>query len=141
MQAWTGNALEGLGWLPTLGNLSCLSWLALALFVSWSAKGAPNEAIFLLAPSLLLLNRDPLLFPGLTPARRYAPCSVAVSSYLCLAVLGSTLQGFWLQPVALGAVHKQTGLRFVLDVACLVAAMPNHFGFAKVRLLYRHAGS
>lgn len=54
---------EGLSWLPTIGNLACLSWLGLALYLSWSAMGAPDEAIFLLAPSLLLLNRDPLLVP------------------------------------------------------------------------------
>lgn len=140
MQGWSGSALEGLGWLPTLGNLACLAWLALALCVSWSAKGAPDEAIFLLAPSLLLLSRDPLLFPGLRPSRRYSPCSVAVSSYLCMSALGSVVQRFWLQPVALAAAHQQTWLRVVMDLASLAAAMPNHFGFAKVSCSERGCG-
>ena len=132
LQGWSGNALEGLGWLPTLGNLACLAWLSLALFVSWSAKGAPDEAVFLLAPSLLLMNRDPLLFPGLTPPRRYAPCSVAVSVYLAISATGSVVHSFWLQPVALVTTHTQSWLRVALNVACLAAALPNHFAFAKV---------
>ena len=135
VQGWSGNALEGLGWLPTLGNLACLAWLGIALFVSWSAKGAPDEAIFLLAPSLLLLNRDPLLFPGLSPSRRYGPCSAAVSAYLCLSALGSIVHSFWLEPLALVTAHKQSWLHVVLNVACLAAALPNHFAFAKVSIV------
>ena len=122
----------GLGWLPTAGNLACLSWLALSLFLSWSAKGAPDEAIFLLAPSLLILNRDPVLMPGLKPSRRYAPCSLAVTVYLVASSVATVIQSTWLQPRALVLAHKQTWFHFVLNVVCLFAVLPTHLGFLQV---------
>ena len=78
------------------------------------------------------MNRDPLLFPGLSPSRRYAPCSVAVSIYLALSAVGSVVHSFWLQPMALVTTHTQSWLHVGLNVACLAAALPNHFAFAKV---------
>lgn len=80
--------MEGLGWLPTLGKLACLAWLALALTVSWSAKGAPDEAIFLLAPRLLLLNRSgtmAMLMILLLPLCLY--CDMFVRAGVTLVVL------------------------------------------------------
>ncbi len=124
---------EGLGWLPTTGNLACLTWLSLALYLNWSVQGAPDEAIFLLAPSLLLLNRDPLLMPGLQPSRRYAPCSLAVSLYLVVSSLASVVHATWLQPRALVLAHKQTPLYLLLNVACVAAVLPSHLGFLQVQ--------
>ena len=136
LQGWSitdsAMATEGLGWLPTTGNLACLSWLLIALYLNWQAKGAPDEAIFLLAPSLLLLNKDPLLLPGLTPSRRYAPCSLAVSLYLLLSGTASVVHATYLQPLALATAHKQTPFYMLLNVACLLATLPLHLGFAQV---------
>lgn len=123
---------EGLGWLSTAGNLACLSWLCLALYLNWQAKGAPDEAIFLLAPSLLLLNRDPLLLPGLKPSRRYAPCSLAVSLYLLLSGVASVVHATYLQPHALATAHQQTFSYLLLNLACLAAVVPMHAGFLQV---------
>lgn len=136
MQGWSvrdsAMAGEGLGWLSTAGNLACLSWLCLALYLNWQAKGAPDEAIFLLAPSLLLLNRDPLLLPGLKPSRRYAPCSLAVSLYLLLSGVASVVHATYLQPHALATAHQQTFSYLLLNLACLAAVVPMHAGFLQV---------
>lgn len=123
---------QGLGWLPTAGNLACLSWLSLALYLNWQAKGAPDEAILLLAPSLLLLNKDPFLLPGLKSSQRYAPCSLAVSFYLLLSGLLSVIQATYLQPHALATAHQQTPFYLLLNVTCLVAVVPMHLGFLQV---------
>ena len=137
VQGWSVSdsvmAVEGLGWLPTTGNLACLSWLFIALYLNWQAKGAPDEAIFLLAPSLLLLSRDPLLLPGLTASRRYAPCSLAVSVYLLASGLASVVHATYLQPHALATAHKQTPFFLLLNMACLAAVVPVHLGFLQVR--------
>lgn len=133
-------AVEGLGWLPTTGNLACLSWLFIALYLNWQAKGAPDEAIFLLAPSLLLLSRDPLLLPGLTASRRYAPCSLAVSLYLLTSGLASVLHATYVQPHALATAHKQTPFYLLLNVACLAATVPLHLGFLQVNCAAMHSG-
>ena len=123
---------EGLGWLPTTGNLACLLWLCIALYLNWQAQGAPDEAILLLAPSLLLLNRDPLLMPGLQASRRYAPCSFVVTLYLVASSLASVVHATWLQPRALALAHKQTPFYLLLNVACLAAVLPSHLGFLQV---------
>ena len=123
---------QGLGWLPTTGNLACLSWLCISLYLNWQAKGAPDEAIFLLAPSLLLLNRDPLLLPGLKSSQRYAPCSLAVSLYLLLSGVASVIEATYLQPHALATAHQQTPFYLLLNMSCLAAVVPMHLGFLQV---------
>ena len=136
LQGWSMSdsvmAGQGLGWLPTTGNLACLSWLCIALYLNWQAKGAPDEAIFLLAPSLLLLNRDPLLLPGLKSSQRYAPCSLAVSLYLLLSGTASVIQATYLQPHALATAHQQTPFYLLLNMSCLAAVVPMHLGFLQV---------
>ncbi len=136
LQGWcmsdSAMAAEGLAWLPTTGNLACFSWLCIALYLNWQAQGAPDEAIFLLAPSLLLLNRDPLLMPGLKPSRRYAPCSLTVTLYLVVSSLVSVVHATWLQPRALVLAHKQTPFYLLLNLACLAAVLPTHLAFLQV---------
>ncbi|KAA6419880.1 MAG: hypothetical protein FRX49_10243, partial [Trebouxia sp. A1-2] len=114
---------------PQTGNLACLSWLCIALYLNWQAQGAPDEAIFLLAPSLLLLNQDPLLMRGLKPLRRYAPCSLTVTLYLVVSSLVSVVHATWLQPRALVLAHKQTPFYLLLNLACLAAVLPTHLAF------------
>jgi hypothetical protein len=69
----------------------------------------------MLAPLLLMLSQDPLLFPGLTASRRYFMPTFAVSRglalcvyvcvcvfvYVCKLFLGSSEWGFILQLVDL----------------------------------------
>jgi hypothetical protein len=50
------------------------------------AEGS-EEAILALAPLLLLLNQDPILFPQLTDRRRYVPPFVATVLYLFATAL------------------------------------------------------
>ncbi len=75
-------AAEGLAWVPTLGNLLTMSAVALGVALNGFLTGGSPEAIFMLAPILLLLAQDPLLFPGLSDRQRYCPPAAAVSAFL-----------------------------------------------------------
>lgn len=69
-------AAEGLAWVPCLGNIFTLTAAAIGLALAGLlAAGAP-EAIFMIAPVLLLLSQDPLLLPGLADRQRYFPPQV-----------------------------------------------------------------
>ena len=49
--------------------------------------GGSPEAIFMLAPLLLLLSQDPLLLPDLEDRQRYFPPALAVTGYLVTAAV------------------------------------------------------
>uniref|UniRef100_A0A7S3R236 Uncharacterized protein n=1 Tax=Dunaliella tertiolecta TaxID=3047 RepID=A0A7S3R236_DUNTE len=75
---------NGLVWLPTVGNILTLVAFGLCVFLNASITGGAPEAIFMMAPLLLMLSQDPLLLPGLTAPRRYFVPTVAVCAYLAL---------------------------------------------------------
>lgn len=53
-------------WICTVGNVTCIMAFTLALMLSFTAAGTLDVNIFVLAPLLLLLNQDSLLFRYLT---------------------------------------------------------------------------
>ncbi|KAG2493679.1 hypothetical protein HYH03_008193 [Edaphochlamys debaryana] len=75
---------EGLGWVPSLGNILTITALALGLALNCFLNGGMGvpEGIFMLAPILLLLSQDPIILPGLTERQRYCPPMGAISLYL-----------------------------------------------------------
>jgi hypothetical protein len=64
-------------------HLFCSSLAAAAAAARYLTNGAP-EAVFLVAPLLLLLSQDPLLLRRLGEEQRYAPPLAAVAGYLTL---------------------------------------------------------
>lgn len=78
----------GLGWVPTLGNLLTLTAAVLGLALNMFLTSGSPEAVFMLAPLLLLLSADPLLLPGLAERKRYFPPAAAISSYLLVQCMG-----------------------------------------------------
>ena len=99
---------------------------------------AADEALLVLVPMLLLLNRDPLVFSGLTEKRRYAPLVLALTT--CLVV--SALSGAF-QRASAGAVRspfvmeqRQASGTWLLtkNMVLLVLAVPVHILFLRVSL-------
>lgn len=99
-----------------------------------------DEAIFVLAPILLLLSQDPLLFRGLTERRRYFPPELCASAYLTVAAVSTALakynaaaerSPFVVDDAKFGAwfLAKNLGL--------LVATLPNHASFLQVPRSYQ----
>eukprot|EP00887_Chlorella_sp_A99_P005591 scaffold1.g5591.t1 len=111
-------AQEGLGWVPTLGNLATLFCFGLCLALDGAVTGGSAAAALLLSPLLLLLSQDPLLLRGLEPPRRYFPPAAALAGQLA----GSTA---W--RLAAGGGLGGLGAWFLLkNVALLAAALPAH---------------
>ena len=54
---------------------------------SLSPSGGSPEAIFMLAPLLLLLSQDPLMLSELEEQQRYFPPTLAVTTYLSAAAV------------------------------------------------------
>lgn len=73
---------EGLAWLPTLGNLFAINAFALGVALNSYITGGAPEAIFMLAPLLLLLSQDPVILPSLLNQQRYFPPVLVACAYL-----------------------------------------------------------
>ncbi|GFR52564.1 hypothetical protein Agub_g15154, partial [Astrephomene gubernaculifera] len=143
-------ASEGLAWVPTIGNLLTLTAVALGIALNaflnggsgglassasaGGGVGAP-EAIFMLAPLLLLLSQDPLVLPGLSERQRYAPPQLAISGYLLAAgvvaavadVLAGRVGGE--EGGAAGAAGLPPGLHLVKELGLAALAIPHHLLF------------
>jgi hypothetical protein len=86
---------EGGGWAPLYCNAAALLCFGLLLELNRRVTGGAPEAVVLLAPALLLLCRDALLFRGLTERRRYLPPAAVAAGVLVAAALsdvGDTLR-------------------------------------------------
>ncbi|GLC46128.1 hypothetical protein PLESTB_001193000 [Pleodorina starrii] len=130
---------EGLSWVPTLGNLLTLAAAALGVALNAflnGGLGAP-EAIFMLAPVLLLLSQDPLILPGLSERQRYCPPQLAISAYLLLSglmvVVGDVVAG---GGAAAAVVGLPPVLYLVKEVGLAALAVPHHLLF--LRYLWTH---
>ena len=97
---------------------------------------AADEAILVLAPMLLLLNQDPLVFRSLTERRRYAPLVLALTTCLVFsAVTGSSQKGstgsaqspFVMEQRQVSGVWLLTK-----NLALLALAVPIHIIFLRV---------
>ncbi|KXZ48748.1 hypothetical protein GPECTOR_25g332 [Gonium pectorale] len=131
-------AAEGLGWVPTVGNALTLTALALGLSLNAFLNGAGGEgggagspeAIFMLAPVLLLLSQDPLILPGLTDRQRYAPPQLAISAYLlATGVAGALADVLAAGGAAAAAVGLPPMLFLAKELGLAVMAVPHHVLF------------
>ncbi|GIM00281.1 hypothetical protein Vretimale_5429, partial [Volvox reticuliferus] len=127
-------AQEGLAWVPTLGNLLTLTAMGLGLalncFLS-GGMGAP-EAIFMLAPILLLLSQDVLILPGLSERQRYCPPQLAISAYLLvsgvLVAVSDVVVGGGGGPAAVGLPPT---LYLLKELGIAALAVPHHVIFLR----------
>ncbi|GLI61232.1 hypothetical protein VaNZ11_003532, partial [Volvox africanus] len=127
-------AQEGLAWVPTLGNLLTLTAVGLGLALNCflnGGMGAP-EAIFMLAPILLLLSQDVLILPGLSERQRYCPPQLAISAYLLVsgvsvAVTDAVVGGSG-GPAAVGLPPT---LYLLKELGLAALAVPHHVIFLR----------
>jgi hypothetical protein len=117
-------ATQQLAWAPTAGNALTLLAFSICVALNATLTGGQPEAIFMLAPLLLLLSQDALLLRGLGEQQRYAPPITAASLYLA----ASTLVRIYLDGTGLSAVHLGVS---ALRLVALVAAMPLHLLFLR----------
>ncbi|CAL1407826.1 unnamed protein product [Linum trigynum] len=87
-------AAEG-AWMPAVGNVATVMCFAICLILNVNLTGGSNQAIFFLAPILLLLNQDSDFVAGFGDKQRYFPVTVAISGYLVLTTLFSIWEDVW----------------------------------------------
>ena len=118
-----------------------MAWTVKSVGLLFSHTGTgmqgADEAVFVLAPILLLLNQDPLLCRGLTPERRYFPPVCAATLFLAAnavaaAVLKRNASSQHI-PTAEGVEVLGAGY-LVRSLALLVATLPNLFILLRVSL-------
>ena len=100
---------------------------------------AADEAILVLAPMLLLMNQDPLVFRSLTDRRRYAPLVLGLTACLTFSAVTGALQkaGTAAERSPFVVEQRQPSGMWLLikNLALLALALPNHILFLRVRLL------
>jgi hypothetical protein len=92
-----------------------------------------HEAIFVLAPLLLLLNQDPLLFRGMGDRQRYAPVAAAISGYLTIVSALELYDRTFVGTKNLFNAHEKNAFFFVKNLLALLMTLPNHVNFVRVR--------
>jgi len=113
---------EGLLWMPCVGNVCTFIVFNLALALNTFITGGVPEAIFMLAPLLLLLSQDPLFLPELEDKQRYVPPAAVVSLYLAVTGL--------LQEFETASEQGRPGvLHLIKGVLMIAAALPSHAQF------------
>ena len=79
--------------MPIIGNVATLTSFVACVVLSDEFADGSVFSVFVLAPILLLLHQDSVIFPILEDSQRYAPPVAVVVGKLCydavLAVLAS----------------------------------------------------
>ena len=99
---------------------------------------AADEAILVLAPMLLLMNQDPLVFRSLTDRRRYAPLVLGLTACLTFSAVTGAFQiaGSATERSPFVVEQRQSSGMWLLtkNLALLALALPNHIFFLRVSL-------
>ena len=99
---------------------------------------AADEAILVLAPMLLLMNQDPLVFRSLTDRRRYAPLVLGLTACLTFSAVTGGFQKAGAAAERSPFVVEQrqpSGIWLLIkNLALLALALPNHILFLRVGL-------
>lgn len=122
-------AAEG-AWMPAVGNVATIMCFAICLILNVNLTGGSNQAIFFLAPILLLLNQDSDFVAGFGDKQRYFPVTVAISAYLVLTALYSIWEDVWHGNAGWGLeIGGPDWLFAVKNVALLILTLPSHILF------------
>ncbi|XVF66748.1 hypothetical protein PTKIN_Ptkin10aG0062400 [Pterospermum kingtungense] len=122
-------AAEG-AWMPAVGNVATVMCFAICLILNVNLTGGSNQAIFFLAPILLLLNQDSDFVAGFGDKQRYFPVTVAISIYLVLTTLYSIGEDVWHGNAGWGIEIGGPGwLYAVKNLALLILTFPSHILF------------
>lgn len=122
-------AAEG-AWMPAVGNVATIMCFAICLILNVNLTGGSNQAIFFLAPILLLLNQDSDFFAGFGDKQRYFPVTVVISAYLVLTALYSIWQEIWHGNAGWGIdIGGPDWFFAVKNLALLILTFPSHILF------------
>lgn len=122
-------AAEG-AWMPAVGNVATVMCFAICLILNVNLTGGSNQAIFFLAPILLLLNQDSDFVAGFGDKQRYFPVTVTISIYLVLTSVYSIWEDVWHGNAGWGIDIGGPGWFFaVKNLALLILTFPSHILF------------
>ncbi|KAJ6712905.1 NO EXINE FORMATION 1 [Salix purpurea] len=122
-------AAEG-AWMPAVGNVAAIMCFAICLILNVNLAGGSNQAIFFLAPILLLLNQDSDFVAGFGDKQRYFPVTMAISAYLVLTALYCIWEDTWHGNVGWGLEIGGPDWFFaVKNLAILILTFPSHILF------------
>ncbi|KAJ6388304.1 hypothetical protein OIU77_026806 [Salix suchowensis] len=122
-------AAEG-AWMPAVGNVATIMCFAICLILNVNLTGGSNQAIFFLAPILLLLNQDSDFVAGFGDKQRYFPVTVAISAHLVLTSLYSIWEEIWHGNTGWGIEIGGPDWFFaVKNLAILILTFPSHILF------------
>lgn len=114
-------------WMPAVGNVATIMCFAICLILNIYLTGGSNQAIFFLAPILLLLNQDSDFVAGFGDKQRYFPVTVAISAYLVLSTLYSIWEDVWHGNAGWGIEIGGPDWFFaVKNLALLILTFPSH---------------
>uniref|UniRef100_M4CX85 No exine formation 1 n=1 Tax=Brassica campestris TaxID=3711 RepID=M4CX85_BRACM len=122
---------EGAAWMPAVGNVATIVCFAICLILNIHLSGGSSQAIFFLAPILLLLNQDSDLLSGFGDKQRYFPVTLAISTYLALSSLYVVWEEVWFGGNAGWGVEIGGREWFfaVKNLALLILTAPGHIIF------------
>ena len=122
--------------MPSLGLL-VETPLSVALMPSMVCLQAADEAILVLAPMLLLMNQDPLVFRSLSERRRYAPLVLALTAYLTFSAVTGAFQAAGAaserSPFVMEQKRPSGAWLLVKNLVLLALPFPSHALFLRVR--------
>ncbi|KAM7269248.1 hypothetical protein ACFE04_024745 [Oxalis oulophora] len=122
-------AAEG-AWMPAVGNVATIMCFAICLILNLNITGGSNQAIFFLAPILLLLNQDTDFIAGFGDKQRYFPVTVAISGYLITTTLYVIWEDVWHGNAGWGMEIGGPDWFFaVKNLALLILTFPSHILF------------
>ncbi|GAV80798.1 hypothetical protein CFOL_v3_24258 [Cephalotus follicularis] len=117
-------------WMPAVGNVATVMCFAICLILNVNLTGGSNQAIFFLAPILLLLNQDSDFVAGFGDKQRYFPVTVAISAYLVLTTLYTIWEDVWHGNSGWGLeVGGPDWFFAVKNLALLILTFPSHILF------------
>ena len=126
------------GWMPVVGNISTFVTFGSATVLATYSRPDSCFAVFAVAPILLLLHEDELLFDSLSGTQRYVPPMAAIVISLAYNAAADALDG---PPTPHAALAVGGDLAWtVKNVLCVLAAMPNAWFLAEYLWSY-HATS
>ena len=126
------------GWMPVVGNISTFVTFGSATVLATYSRPDSCFAVFAVAPILLLLHEDELLFDSLSGTQRYVPPMAAIVISLAYNAAADALDG---PPTPHAALAVGGDLAWtVKNVLCVLAATPNAWFLAEYLWSY-HATS
>ena len=126
------------GWMPVVGNISTFITFASATVLATWSRPDSCFTVFAVAPILLLLHEDELLFDSLSGTQRYVPPMAAIVISIAYNAVADALDG---PPTPHAALAVGGDLAWtVKNVLCVLAATPNAWFLAEYLWSY-HATS